>query len=48
MASARLSDDRTKVYFAAGEVHPGERHFYTIPVDGGAFADRVDHRAATT
>jgi dipeptidyl aminopeptidase/acylaminoacyl peptidase len=37
ISSARLSNDRTKVYFTASEVHPGEHHFYTIPVDGGAF-----------
>ena len=37
VASARLSSDRTTLFFAASEVHPGERHFYTIPVDGGAF-----------
>ncbi len=35
--SARLSNDRTKVYFTTNEVHPGERHFYTMRVDGGAF-----------
>jgi dipeptidyl aminopeptidase/acylaminoacyl peptidase len=33
--SARLSNDRTKVYFSSTEVHPGERHFYTMSVDGG-------------
>ena len=37
IASARLSKDRTKIFFTAGEVHPGEQHFYTIPVDGGPF-----------
>jgi dipeptidyl aminopeptidase/acylaminoacyl peptidase len=35
VASARLSNDRTKVYFASSEVHPGERQFYTMSVDGG-------------
>ncbi len=34
--SARLSGDRTKVFFTSNEVHPGERHFYTMSVDGGA------------
>jgi dipeptidyl aminopeptidase/acylaminoacyl peptidase len=33
--NARLSNDRTKVFFTANEVHPGERHFYTMSVDGG-------------
>ncbi len=35
VSSARLSNDRTKVYFSSSEVHPGERQFYTMPVDGG-------------
>jgi dipeptidyl aminopeptidase/acylaminoacyl peptidase len=37
ISSARLSNDRTKVYFTASEVHPGEHHFYTMSVEGGAF-----------
>ena len=37
ISSARLSNDRTKVYFTASEVHPGEHHFYTMSVDGGPF-----------
>jgi dipeptidyl aminopeptidase/acylaminoacyl peptidase len=37
ISAARLSNDRTKVYYTASEVHPGEHHFYTVPVDGGAF-----------
>jgi len=37
ISNARLSSDRAKVYFTASEVHPGEHHFYTVPVDGGAF-----------
>jgi dipeptidyl aminopeptidase/acylaminoacyl peptidase len=37
ISNARLSNDRTKVYFTASEVHPGEHHFYTVPVDGGSF-----------
>jgi dipeptidyl aminopeptidase/acylaminoacyl peptidase len=35
VASARLSNDRTRIFFASSEVHPGERHFYTMPADGG-------------
>ncbi len=30
-----LSLDRRKFYFASTEVHPGERHVYSMPVDGG-------------
>jgi dipeptidyl aminopeptidase/acylaminoacyl peptidase len=37
IGSARLSADRAKVFFTATEVHPGERHFYTMSVDGGPF-----------
>jgi dipeptidyl aminopeptidase/acylaminoacyl peptidase len=35
IASAELSNDRRTVYFTSNEVHPGERHFYTMSVDGG-------------
>ncbi|MGD0310282.1 MAG: alpha/beta fold hydrolase [Acidobacteriota bacterium] len=35
--NARLSSDRTRIFFTANEVHPGERHFYSISVDGGLF-----------
>lgn len=37
ITSARLSKDRTKIFFTATEVHPGERHLYSIAVTGGAF-----------
>jgi dipeptidyl aminopeptidase/acylaminoacyl peptidase len=37
VSNARLSSDRTKIYFTASEVHPGEHHFYTMSVDGGPF-----------
>jgi len=36
VTSARLSKDRRTVFLTTSEVHPGERHFYTMPVDGGA------------
>lgn len=36
VTSAELSNDRTKLFFQSTEVHPGERHFYTMSVDGGA------------
>ena len=35
ITNARMSSDRTKVFFTSTEVHPGERHFCTISVDGG-------------
>ena len=36
VTDARLSDDRRTVFLTTNEVHPGERQFYTMPVDGGA------------
>ena len=31
----QVSDDGKHWYFHANKVHPGERHFYRMPVDGG-------------
>jgi dipeptidyl aminopeptidase/acylaminoacyl peptidase len=36
ITSAALSPDRKKFYLTTTEVHPGERHLFTMPVDGGA------------
>ena len=36
MTDARLSNDRQTLFLTTNEVHPGERHFYTMSVDGGA------------
>ena len=36
VTSAQLSNDRTKLFITTNEVHPGERHFYTMSVNGGA------------
>jgi dipeptidyl aminopeptidase/acylaminoacyl peptidase len=36
VASAQLSADRKTLFLTTSEVHPGERHFYTMSVDGGA------------
>jgi dipeptidyl aminopeptidase/acylaminoacyl peptidase len=33
--SPSLSRDKTKFHFTSSEVHPGERHFYSIPIGGG-------------
>lgn len=38
ITNAQLSKDRARVFLQTNEVHPGERHFYTMPVDGGARA----------
>jgi dipeptidyl aminopeptidase/acylaminoacyl peptidase len=31
-----MSADRKKFYITSTEVHPGERHIYAMPIDGGA------------
>ena len=36
VAAAALSADRKTLFLTTSEVHPGERHFYTMSVDGGA------------
>jgi dipeptidyl aminopeptidase/acylaminoacyl peptidase len=36
VSSAQLSADRKTLFLTTSEVHPGERHFYTMSVDGGA------------
>lgn len=33
--SPALSRDKKKWYFSANRVHPGERHFYSMPINGG-------------
>jgi dipeptidyl aminopeptidase/acylaminoacyl peptidase len=35
VTSAQLSSDRKTLFLQTNEVHPGERHFYTMPVTGG-------------
>src|SRR5262249_34226110 len=35
VTSAQLSADRKTMFLTTSEVHPGERHFYTMSVDGG-------------
>src|SRR5262245_27877189 len=34
--SLAMSADRKKFYITSTEVHPGERHIYAMPIDGGA------------
>jgi dipeptidyl aminopeptidase/acylaminoacyl peptidase len=34
--SASLSPDRNRFYLSTSEVHPGERHVYSMPIEGGA------------
>jgi dipeptidyl aminopeptidase/acylaminoacyl peptidase len=36
IASAELARDGKKFYITSTEVHPGERHLYSLPIDGGA------------
>jgi len=35
VTSAQLSADRSTFFLTTNEVHPGERHFYTMPAAGG-------------
>jgi dipeptidyl aminopeptidase/acylaminoacyl peptidase len=35
VASAEISRDGRTFFITTSEVHPGERHLYTLPVDGG-------------
>jgi len=34
--SLALSADKTKFYITSTEVHPGERHIYAMPIEGGS------------
>ena len=36
VTSAEISGDGKKFYVTTSEEHPGERHLYTVPVEGGA------------
>jgi dipeptidyl aminopeptidase/acylaminoacyl peptidase len=36
VTAAQISADRRTLFLTTNEVHPGERHFYTMSVDGGA------------
>jgi dipeptidyl aminopeptidase/acylaminoacyl peptidase len=36
ITTASLARDGRKFYFTSTEVHPGERHLYTVSIDGGA------------
>ncbi|MFQ5708057.1 MAG: prolyl oligopeptidase family serine peptidase [bacterium] len=33
----RIARDKRHWYFASNQVHPGERHFYRMPLEGGAW-----------
>ncbi len=35
ITAAELSRDGRRFYITSTEVHPGERHLYTLPIDGG-------------
>jgi len=35
ITSAEVSADGTKFYITSTEAHPGERHLYSLPIDGG-------------
>lgn len=35
MSEPFIARDKKKWYFTSNEIHPGERHFYTMPLEGG-------------
>ena len=35
VTGVQLSDDKSRFFLTTSEVHPGERHFYSMPADGG-------------
>jgi len=35
VSSVSLSGDRKRFYFTSNERHPGERHLYSLPIEGG-------------
>ena len=35
VTGVQLSDDKSKFFLTTSEVHAGERHFYSMPVEGG-------------
>jgi len=35
ITNASLARDGKKLYFTSTEIHPGERHLYSVPLDGG-------------
>ncbi|MCC9168167.1 prolyl oligopeptidase family serine peptidase [Pontibacter sp. XAAS-A31] len=35
VSEPRISDDKKNWYFSANKVHPGEQHFYRMPLQGG-------------
>jgi Tol biopolymer transport system component len=45
VTDASLSRDGKKFYITSTEAHPGERHLYTMPLDGGARTGDVDDRS---
>ncbi|HEV8383855.1 MAG TPA: prolyl oligopeptidase family serine peptidase [Candidatus Acidoferrales bacterium] len=36
VTGVQISRDKSKFYLTTSETHPGERHFYSMPVSGGA------------
>jgi dipeptidyl aminopeptidase/acylaminoacyl peptidase len=35
VSGVQMSDDKSRFFLTTSEVHPGERHFYSVPADGG-------------
>ena len=43
-----LSADKTKLYITSSEVHPGERHIYAMPIEGGERTKLTSMTGGTT
>ncbi|KAA9331633.1 prolyl oligopeptidase family serine peptidase [Hymenobacter busanensis] len=44
--TAQLSKDKKQWYLTANKVHPGEQHFYRMPLDGGALTQLTSQTGA--
>ncbi|MCJ8166978.1 prolyl oligopeptidase family serine peptidase [Pontibacter sp. E15-1] len=42
VSGVRLSDDKKNWYFTANKTHPGEQHFYRMPLEGGELVQLTD------
>ncbi|GAB3199137.1 dipeptidyl aminopeptidase/acylaminoacyl peptidase [Pontibacter aydingkolensis] len=46
VSEVRMSDDKKNFYFTANKVHPGIKHFYRMPVQGGEMVQLTSMKGA--
>lgn len=46
VSDVQLSDDKKYFYFTANKVHPGEKHFYRMPANGGEMVQLTNQTGA--